>query len=305
MADMMGIIIPGSLAFIMFGMGLRLEVADFTRLAKFPKAIGLGLFCQVLMLPLIAYGVIQISSMSEVFAIGLLVIAMTPGGAVSNLWTFLAGGDIALSVSLTAVSSLLSVVTVPLLLNFALLHLMGQQLGLSLPVGQTMLHIAAITIIPVSIGMIIHARFPALTARTDRLVRILSVTFLLVAIGGIVAKELDSLGEMLMTAAIPVLGYNFITMALGFVLARLSKLPPKQVITVAIEVGIQNVILSATLAAAPQFLGRSDIGLVPALYGFTMTAMVLLFIGLVKLFPGLLGPPADGLADSSTDAASR
>jgi len=293
MAEIMGVIIPGSLAFIMFGMGMGLEVGDFTQLVKFPKAFGIGLAAQVLLLPVIAYGVIQLFSMPEVFAVGLLVIAMTPGGAVSNLWTFVAGGDIALSVTLTAFSSMLSVITVPLLLNFALLHLMGEQLGLSLPVGTTMMHIAMITVIPVTLGMLVHARFTEFTRRIDRVVRILSVTFLLIAIGGIIGKEIGTLGEMLRTSAAPILFYNALVMGLGFTLARLSKLPPKQVITISVEVGIQNVILSATLAAAPQFLGRTDIGLVPSMYGFTMSLMVLIFIGLIKFFPGILGQAAN------------
>ena len=289
MAELMGIIIPGSLAFIMFGMGMGLKVSDFTQLAKFPKAFGVGLVAQVLLLPVVAYGVIQLFSMPEVFAIGLLVIAMTPGGAVSNLWTFVAGGDIALSVTLTAFSSLLSVITVPLLLNFALLNLIGEELGLSLPVGKTMLHIAMITVIPVTLGMVVHARFAEFTRRTDKVVKVLSVTFLLVAIGGIIGKEIDTLGELMRTSAGPVLFYNALVMGLGFTAARLSKLPPRQVITISVEVGIQNVILSATLAAAPQFMGRTDIGLVPSMYGFTMSLMVLIFIGLIKFFPGILG----------------
>ncbi len=291
MAELMGIIIPGSLAFIMFGMGMGLKVADFTRLAQFPKAFAIGLTAQILLLPIIAWLVIQTFSMPQVFAVGLLVIAMTPGGAVSNLWTYLAGGDIALSVTLTAFSSMLSVISVPLLLNFALFYLMGEQLGLSLPVGQTMLHIAMITVIPVSIGMVVHARFEAFTRRVELVVKLLSVLFLLVAIGGIIGREIDTLGEMMRTSGLPVLIYNFAVMALGYTAARVSRLPPRQVITIAVEVGIQNVILSATLAAAPQFLGRTDIGLVPSIYGFTMSFMVLTFIGLIKLFPGILGQP--------------
>ena len=286
---MMAIIIPGALAFIMFGMGMSLGVTDFTRLARFPKAVGLGLGLQILLLPVIAYGVILLFDMPEVFAIGLLVIAMTPGGAVSNLWTYVANGDIALSVTMTAFSSMLSVITVPLLLNFALLNLIGEELGLSLPVGKTMLHIAMITIIPVSLGMVVHVYYLGFTQRVEKVVRVLSVLFLLVAIGGIIGKEIGTLGQMMRTSAAPVLFYNALVMAIGFGAARMSRLPPKQVITIAIEVGIQNVILSATLAAAPQFLGRTDIGLIPSMYGFTMSAMVLIFIALVKFVPGILG----------------
>ncbi|MEL0084132.1 MAG: hypothetical protein VW985_13985, partial [Gammaproteobacteria bacterium] len=142
-------------------------------------------------------------------------------------------------------------------------------------------------------GMVVHAHFEAFTQRVEKVVKLLSVLFLLVAIGGIIGKEIDSLGEMIRTSGVPVLIYNCTVMVLGFAVARLSNLPPRQVITIAVEVGIQNVILSATLAAAPQFLGRTDIGLVPSIYGFTMSIMVLTFIGLIRLFPGLLGQSAE------------
>ncbi len=289
MADVMQVLIPGSLAFIMLGMGMGLKVADFTRLLRIPRAVGIGLASQILLLPVVAVALIQLFPMREAFAIGLLIIALTPGGAVSNLWTYLARGDIALSVTLTACSSMLAVFTVPLLLNLALFHLFAQNTDIRLPVGETMLHIALITVIPVSIGMMIHARFESFTRRVEGVVRILSILFLVMAIGGIIFRERSQVLALVMTAGLPVLLYNFTVMAAGFTFARVAKLPRRQVITIAIEVGIQNVILTATLAVAPQFLGRTDIGLLPSVYGFTMSFFVLGFIVLVRRFPALLG----------------
>ena len=112
---MMQILIPGSLAFIMFGMGMGLKVADFSRLVRMPRAVGVGLVSQMVLLPVVAVMLIELFPMRDAFAIGLLIIALTPGGAVSNLWTYLARGDIALSVTLTACSSMLAVFSVPVL----------------------------------------------------------------------------------------------------------------------------------------------------------------------------------------------
>ena len=292
----MQILIPGSLAFIMFGMGMGLKVADFTRLVRMPRAVGVGLVCQICLLPVVAVALIELFPMREAFAIGLLIIALTPGGAVSNLWTYLARGDIALSVTLTAVSSMLAVFTVPLLLNLALFHLFAENADVRLPVAETMLHIALITVIPVSIGMAIHARFEPFTRRVEGVVRFLSILFLVLAISGIMLRERASFLDLVLTAGLPVLIYNFVVMGAGFAFARLAKLPPRQVITIAIEVGIQNVILTATLAVAPQFLGRTDIGLLPSVYGFTMSFFVLGFIALIKWAPGVLGEHAEPAA---------
>ena len=275
----------------MFGMGLGLRVADFTRLLRLPRAIGLGLAAQILMIPALGYLLASQVPMREAFAVGLMVIAVTPGGAVSNLWTYLARGDLALSVTLTATSSLLAVFTVPVILNLALLGLLGEAVQLRLPVLQTMQHIAMITVIPVSLGMGIRAALPGIADRADRPVRILSVLFLALAVGGIMIRERASLGELIVTAGPPVLALNLAAMLLGYLLARLARLGPRQVTTLSIEVGIQNVILSATLAVAPQFLGRTDIGLVPSVYGLTMSVLVISFIVCTRLWPALLGPP--------------
>ncbi|MEL0081617.1 MAG: bile acid:sodium symporter family protein [Gammaproteobacteria bacterium] len=291
MADLIGLIIPGSLAVIMFGMGTGLVVNDFTRLFRLPRAVLIGLFCQIVMLPIVAWLLVKTFSIQPVFAVGVMLIALTPGGAVSNLFTLLARGDLALSVTLTAISSLLAVFTVPLLLNLALINILGEGQGkvLTLPVGDTMLHIALITVIPVSIGMMVNAQVPELTARLAGAVKTLSLLFLGFAVVAIIARERANLIPLLVDAGPPAMLLNCVTMALGFLVARLIKLGPQQVITITVEVGIQNAILATALAVAPQFLGRTDIGLVPTIYGFTMVLIMFLFVGLIRLAPGILG----------------
>ena len=289
MSNLIGLIIPGSLALIMLGMGMGLKPNDFGRLISAPKAVSLGLFCQIIMLPIVALGLIELFPMEPIYAIGIMLIALTPGGAVSNLFTLLARGDMALSVTLTACSSLLAVFTVPLLLNLALIYLLGEGQLIQLPVVRTMLQIALITVIPVSLGMIINAKAPALTRQFEGTVRKLSLLFLLFAVVGIIARERNNLVTLLVSAGPPALLLNCATMAFGLAAARLASLSPKQTITITVEVGIQNAILGTALAVSPQFLGRTDIGLVPTIYGFTMIIIMLLFIGLIRLAPGILG----------------
>lgn len=289
MANLIGVIIPGSLALIMFGMGTGLAVSDFTRLLRQPKAVSVGLFCQIVMLPVVAWLLVKSFQITPVFAVGILLISLTPGGAVSNLFTLLAKGDLALSVTLTACSSLLAVFTIPFLLNLALINLMGEGQIIQLPVGKTMLQIALITVIPVTLGMIMNAQVPEFTRKFQGTVKVLSMLFLLAAVAGIVSRERANLVPLLVNAGPPAVLLNLVTMALGLLIGRLARLTPRQVITLTIEVGIQNAILATALAVAPQFLGRTDIGLVPTVYGFTMVVIMLLFVGLIKLAPGILG----------------
>lgn len=271
-------LIPASLAVIMFGMGLRLTVADFTRVARYPRAAGLGLVCQMLALPLVAFALVSVVPMRPEFAIGVMVIALAPGGAVSNLFSLLARGDIALSVSMTAVSSALSVLTVPLLLNLALLAIAGEGREIHLPVGQTMAHIAWITVIPVSLGMLVHHFVPRAARAADRPVRVLSVAFLAVAIGLIVLRERGHLGEYLMTAGPATIALNVVAMALGYWLATRAGLTVQQRHTITIEVGIQNAILATAVAVSPAMLGSTTIAIVPTVYGFTMALIASAYV---------------------------
>lgn len=293
MQELIGLIIPGSLALIMFGMGMGLTVHDFSRLVIQPKAISIGLICQIVMLPLIALLLIELFPMPPIYAVGVMLIALTPGGAVSNLFVLLARGDVALSVTLTACSSLLAVFTVPVLLNLALIYLLGEGQVIQLPVVKTMLQIALLTVIPVTLGMIVNAQVPELTRRFAGAVRVLSLLFLLVAIGGIIARERDNLILLLTSAGPPALLLNCVTMVFGLAVARFARLTPPQVITITVEVGVQNAILGTALAVAPQFLGRTDVGLVPTIYGFTMIMVMLAFVGVIRRHPSLLGDNAE------------
>ena len=279
----------GALVFIMFGLGMELTAADFTRLARMPKPVLVGLLGHMFILPLVALAMIGLFPMPAAFALGLIVVAACPGGAVSNLWTHQARGDVALAVTLTALSAAVAVVWVPVLLNLSVEHLIGQSADIRLPLGPTMVHIAILTVLPVSARMLVRLLAPTFAGRMDRPMRLLSLLFLVLIVVAILVRGRGELGHLMATAGPPVLLYNFLVMAAVLVLARLARLTPRQVITIPIEVGIQNVIMAATLATAPQFLNRPDAGLVPSIYGFTMTLMAIVWLLTIRLAPGILG----------------
>ena len=274
-------LIPGALAVIMLGMGMRLGIADFTRIFREPRAVIVGLGCQMFLLPLLAYGLVLIFPMRPEFAVGLMLIALSPGGAVSNMFSLLGKGDLGLSVTLTAISSSLCVFTVPLLLNLVLPQLMGVDAHVKLPVLNTMLQIAYITVIPVSLGMLIFAKAPNFCARIERPLKILTSAFLIIAIVLILSREHERFVELLLSAGPAAILLNILAMGLGAIVARWAMLNWQQQRTLVIEVGIQNAILATAIAVSPVMLNNITMAMVPTIYGFTMLWIVAVYLYVV------------------------
>ena len=162
------IVLPASLALIMFGMGLSLTLGDFRRVVKFPKAVILGLICQLILLPLIAFGLLEGFGYTGSFAVGLIIIAACPGGVTSNLITHVSKGDTALSVTLTAISSIVTIFTIPFLTNYGLENYMGNETAITLPLKDTVGALFLITIVPVSVGMIVKNYQEGFAQKADR-----------------------------------------------------------------------------------------------------------------------------------------
>jgi bile acid:Na+ symporter, BASS family len=269
----------------MFGMGMRLTIADFTRVVRYPKAASIGLACQILVLPLVGLVLISAFPMRVEFAIGLMLIALSPGGATSNLFSLLAQGDIALSVTMTAISSMACVLTVPLFLNLVLTYVIGNGAEISLPVLSTMKQIAYITVIPVGLGMITNARIPAFCERMERPLKILSAVFLLIAVILILLREQDRFVELLISAGPSAILLNVVAMGIGALCARWAALSLQQRRTLVIEVGIQNAILATAIAVSPAMLNNITMAMVPTIYGFTMVVIASTYISIVLRKP--------------------
>ncbi|MFK7981307.1 MAG: bile acid:sodium symporter family protein [Saprospiraceae bacterium] len=262
------VILPISLFIIMFGMGLSLVIDDFKRIAFYPKATLIGLTNQLIFLPIIAFCLITFLSLSPMVAVGFMLLAACPGGTTSNLITHVSRGDTALSITLTAISSFVSVLTIPLIMSFSLTHFVGAGQTIALPVLKTIIQILVITIIPVSIGMLIRHFFPDFSERMDKPTRIFSSVIFLFILISIIATNTDIIDQYLFEFGTVSLLLISTTMGLGFLTAKLFKLNLPQSISISIESGIQNSTLAIVIANS--ILQRNELSLPAAIYGLLM-----------------------------------
>lgn len=262
------IILASSLAIIMLGMGLSLIVEDFKRIFFQPKAIFIGLINQLILLPLIAFGLTSVFSLKPEIAVGLMILSACPGGPTSNLISHLAKADIALSVTLTAFSSFITILTIPFIVNFSLEQFLDQSNMIQLDIGKTFAQILMIVIIPISIGMLIRRYKEKFALKMGKPVRIASGILLLLIIVALIIKEYKTLEESFEQAGLAVIVLNLVVMLLGYFSARLFKVKKKRALSIAIESGIQNGTLGITVAIA--LLGNTAFALVSAVYGVLM-----------------------------------
>jgi bile acid:Na+ symporter, BASS family len=262
------IILAASLIIIMLGMGLSLVLDDFKRIVVYPKAIIVGLSNQLIILPLIGFGIASAFPLQAEIAIGIMILAACPGGPTSNLISHLAKGDIALSVSLTAISSLITIISIPFIVNFALVRFQDAGQMIRLNIVETIIQIMVITVIPVTIGMLIRHYKEDFAARMAKPVRIASGIVLALVIIGIVIKEKDNFISYFQQAGIVALLLNVATMAVGYYTSKIFKVSRKQSISISIESGIQNGTLAITVAVV--LLGSSAFAIAPAVYSLIM-----------------------------------
>jgi len=265
------VLLPLALASVMLGMGLALVPEDFRRIGRDPKAVMVGLLSQMVLLPLIGALIVWLVPMPPAIAVGLLVVALCPAGPSSNLTTYLAKGDVALAVSLTAISSVITVLTIPVLANLALRTLLGAQTEISLPIGATMLQILLITLVPTASGMALRQRWPATSARLERRVSGLAAGLLVLIVMTLLVQEGGKLPDFIVKAGLGVVLLNGLGTLAGYLAGRLSGLPLPQQITVAIEVGIQNCTLAIAITAG--LLKNPEMAVPGALYALWMNGV--------------------------------
>jgi BASS family bile acid:Na+ symporter len=271
--------LPLALAVIMFGMGLSLTFGDFRRILIYPKAVAIGLANQIILLPLVAFGLIYVFGLQAELAVGLMILAACPGGATSNLITHLAKGDSALSITLTAFSSLITVFTIPFVVNFAILYFIPDGKEQQLDIFGTVISVIFITILPVLIGMLVLKKAPQLAQKWDAPFRKLSAVFFVVILLAAILKERSNLLENFAQAGPVALALNMATLGLGYLSGMVFGLGKKQSTTIAIEAGIQNGTLGITIAAT--LLVNSTMAIPSAIYGLLMfgTAGLVIFWG--------------------------
>ena len=268
--------LPFSLAVIMFGMGLSLRVEDFKRILIYPKAVGIGLLNQLIILPVLAFGIAKAFQLPPELAVGLMILAVCPGGATSNLITHLAKGDAALSITLTACSSVITVFTIPFLVNYSIGYFIPGGEAQQLEVVGTVVSVLFITLIPVALGMTTLAKAPALAQKWDQPFRKISTVFFVIIVLAAILKERDNLVQYFIEAGPAALALNLSTLAVSFAMAKWTGLPFRQGLTIAIESGIQNGTLGITIAAT--LLVNSVMSIPSAIYSLLMFGTAALVI---------------------------
>jgi|TARA_B110000037_G_scaffold97125_1_gene113813 BASS family bile acid:Na+ symporter len=263
------IFLPLSLAIIMLGMGMTLIPLDFTRILKNPKATLIGLTNQLIFLPIIGFSLAIVFNLSPIMAVGLMILTTCPGGPTSNLITQVCRGNIALSVTLTAIASILSVLTIPFVLSYALEYFgTGTHVTIKLPIFDTILQIMVITIIPISMGMLIRRFRTKFAIRMEKPMRIASTVIFILVFLAVIAANFNIIGKAMKEVGLVTLLLNIITMGLGYLTARLFKLNFKSAISITVESGIQNGTLALVIATS--ILNNVEMGIPTAAYAIWM-----------------------------------
>jgi BASS family bile acid:Na+ symporter len=263
------VFLPVALGVIMLGLGLSLTVADFKRVVQFPRAVLVGLTCQTLILPVICLLLTHAFALPPELAVGMMLLAASPGGATANLFSHLARGDVALNITLTAVNSILSLVTLPLIVNLSMAHFMGEDRSIPLPL-EKIVQVFAIVLVPVGIGMAVRARAPQLADRVGRPVKLLSVLFLAMIVIGAIVQQRGNVVTFTEQVGLAALAFNLASMTIGYVVPRLFRIDGRQSIAIGMEIGIHNGALAITIASSPLLLGNPVMAIPAAVYSIIM-----------------------------------
>ena len=271
--------LPIALAVIMFGLGLDLTLQDFARIGRRPKPVVVALACQLFLLPLICFGLVILFALPPLLAVGMMLLAASPGGTVANLYSHLFRGDVALNISLTAINSIIAVVTLPLVVNLAIAFFQPGDLAVGLQFRKTV-EVFLIVLVPVAIGMLVRGFRPGFADAMDRPVRIASVVILTVVVVGAALSNLDVLVNDLPSLAGITVSFCVLSLGVGYVVPRLLRIDRPQAVASAFEVGIHNATLA--IVVAQSVLMSPQMSLPAAVYGVLMFPLAALFGLIIK-----------------------
>ncbi|RKG35825.1 bile acid:sodium symporter family protein [Acinetobacter guerrae] len=268
------IFLPIALAIIMAGLGLELRPQDFSRVAKHPKAVFLALFCQLVILVGIAFAICKLFSLPPLLAVGVMLLAASPGGPTANLFSYLYKGDIALNITLTAINSVIAAFTLPFIVNLAIQHFIkdGQELGLQF---SKVIQVFIIIIVPVCLGMLIRYFSPNIADKLHKPVRTFAVIFLILIIIGAVAKERNNILQYITQVGLATSLFCIVSLLIGYFVPRLFGINRPQARACAFEIGIHNSTLAMTIALT--ILASTTIAMPAAVYSIFMYVFAAIF----------------------------
>ncbi|MBN1387372.1 MAG: bile acid:sodium symporter family protein [Bacteroidales bacterium] len=276
-------ILPVTLGLIMINLGLSLHLEDFRLIFSEPKALITGLLCQMVLLPLLAFTIAALSSLPDPIKIGIVLISVCPGGATSNLITYLLKGDVALSISLTSINSVLILFTIPGFIMLASKLFMNQEAIVYLPFLPTILKIFLMILLPTAFGILIRYRFPVQSQSAEKYLKyittiLLAVVFLFVILTS--HSESEHPIKLYLRIAPLVLLLNILGMISGYYCGRWLRFHKPRLVTLSVEVGIQNSALAITIASSPVFLDNTTMAVPAVIYGM-FTFFNAVFFGMI------------------------
>jgi bile acid:Na+ symporter, BASS family len=263
------VLLPLALAIVMLGLGLNLTTADFARVVTYPRAVVIALACQVLLLPVLCFGLVVAFDLPPLLAVGMMLLAASPGGTTANLYSHLFRGDVALNITLTAINSVIAVFTLPLIVNVSLGHFVGGSGELGLQYDKVV-QVFAIVLVPVAFGMLVRRRFAAFADRMYRPVKMLSVVVLVVVIVGAIIQERETLLRHGGAVVLVSLLFSALSLTIGYWLPRLADVGRPQAVASSMEIGIHNSTLAITVALNPALLDSAEMAVPAAVYGILM-----------------------------------
>jgi BASS family bile acid:Na+ symporter len=262
-------LLPLAIGVIMFGLGLALTLGDFARVVQYPRAVVVGLVVQTVVLVPVAFAIAKLLALPPLLAIGLMLLAAAPGGAMANVFSHLAHGDVALNVTLTAINSLLALAWLPLVMNWSLAHFLGAEQYVP-PPTQKIIDVATFIVLPVIVGMVVRQLWPAPARRAESPVRLASVLLLACVVALTIVTSHETLAASFAAVGVACIVLNLVSMGLGYAIPRLAGLPTPQVISISFEIGGHHAAVAIFMAM--QVLNE-DVAAVPAaLYGLVMIA---------------------------------
>ena len=269
------------LTVLMFDLGLTLKLKDFYMVITRPKAFIVALTGQIVLLPLIALGLGHLFHLPPVFFIGLMLIACSPGGSSSNIFSKLAGGDVALSVTLTAMSSLITLITLPVLMEWVTVST-GSEVGITLPVGNLLKQNLLLMLLPVLIGIAINRFWPKAAAGIDKVLSKAAFPALMLLVAVFFAQHYRTIFEHIGRLGACVTALILLAAGCAAVLSRIFRISGRERRTVVIEVGMQNAAQAIALATSPFVFNNQEMAIPAILYSLMMNVVLLSYVAIVK-----------------------
>ncbi|MFY1584738.1 bile acid:sodium symporter family protein [Micromonospora sp. WMMD734] len=281
---------PVALGIVMLGIGLSLTVEDFRRVARHPRVVLICLGCQMLLLPVVCLGLVTAFDLRPELAVGMMLLAASPGGSTAGLYSHLFRGNVALNVSLTAINSVLALFTLPLIVNLSVAGFAGADATIGLQFGKVV-QVFALVLVPIAIGMLLRRRFPTFAARMHRPVKVVSVLVLAVVIVGAVLGVRDdvlaTLGEIIVIVAL----FNLVSLAVGYLAPRLLRAGHRDSVASSFEIGLHNATLAITIGMSPTLLDNATMAMPSVVYGSLMFFTAAAFGVLVSRRPAGASTP--------------